>query len=250
VTRPDLEADAMPMPRLIQKLLPTAVLVAALLAPTAALAQLRFQEGRHYTEVPAPQLTGLAPAGKIEVTEVFSYVCNACAQFQGPVEELRKSLPDDAVLNYVHAGFNEGWQVFQRAHLTAQALGIADRNHARLFAAIWQTAEFPFFDPATGRPRQPGPVIRDFARFYAKGGGVSETDFAKLATSPQIEAAIRRTEALTKGWKVPHTPTLIVAGRYMINNDELSTQADLHALTGFLVGLERARLKKAAAAKD
>jgi thiol:disulfide interchange protein DsbA len=226
-----------------------AMLLAALLAPTAALAQLRFQEGRHYTEVATPGGTGLVPAGRIEVTEVFSYVCSACNQFQPPVEDLKKSLPADAVLTYVHAGFNEGWQVFQRAHLTAQALGIADRNHARLFEAIWQTAQFPYFDPATGRPRQPGPAIRDFARFYAKGGGISEDEFAKRATSPQIEAAIRQTEALMKGWQVPHTPTLIVAGRYLINNDELSTQADLQALTSYLIGLERARLKKAAAAK-
>lgn len=228
--------------------LPGLLLLAVLLLPAPALAQLRFQEGRHYTQVPVPQGTGLAPAGKIEVTEVFSYICGGCNGYQDQIEQLKTKLPADAVITFVHAGFNANWPVFQRAHLTAQQLGIADRNHARLFNAVWRTAEFPYFDPATGRPRNPPPVIRDFARFYARGGGVTEDDFAKRATSPAIDEAVRRTEALVRAWQIPSTPSLVVAGRYLINLDEVSTSADLAALTNFLVSLERTRLKRPAPA--
>jgi thiol:disulfide interchange protein DsbA len=196
-----------------------------------------------------PQATGLAPAGKIEVTEVFSYICAGCNGYQDQIEQLKAKLPADAVLNYVHAGFNTNWPVFQRAHLTAQQLGIADRNHARLFNAIWRTAEFPYFDPATGRPRNPAPVIRDFARFYAKGGGVTENDFAKRALEPGMDEAVKRTDALIRGWQIPSTPALVVAGRYRINLDAVSSSADLASLTNFLISLERTRLKKAAPAK-
>lgn len=231
------------------RLMPKALLLAVLLLPTPLLAQLRFQEGRHYSLVAVPQATGLAPAGKIEVTEVFSYICSGCNGYQDQVEQLKAKLPADAVLNYVHAGFNANWPVFQRAHLAAQQLGIADRNHARLFNAIWRTAEFPYFDPATGRPRNPAPVIRDFARFYAKGGGVTENDFAKRASAPEMEEVVRRTDALIRGWQIPSTPSLVVAGRYLINLDEISSSADLAALTTFLVGLERTRLKKPVPAK-
>lgn len=233
----------------MSRLMPKALLLAVLLLPTPLLAQLRFQEGRHYVQVAVPQATGLAPAGKIEVTEVFSYICSGCNSYQDQVEQLKAKLPADAVLNYVHAGFNTNWPVFQRAHLTAQQLGIAERNHARLFNAIWRTAEFPYFDPATGRPRNPAPVIRDFARFYAKGGGVTEDDFARRAAAPAMDAAVQRTEALVRGWQIPSTPALVVAGRYRINLDEISTSADLASLTGFLVSLERTRLKKTAPAK-
>jgi thiol:disulfide interchange protein DsbA len=229
--------------------LPGLLLLAVLLLPAPVLAQLRFQEGRHYTQVPAPQGTGLAPAGKIEVTEVFSYICSGCNGYQDQIEQLKAKLPADAVLTFVHAGFNANWPVFQRAHLTAQLLGIADRNHARLFNAIWRTAEFPYFDPATGRPRDPAPVIRDFARFYARGGGVTEDAFSRRAVSPEVDAAVSRTEALVRGWRIPSTPSLVVAGRYLINLDEISSSADLAALTSFLVSLERTRLKSAAPAK-
>lgn len=233
------------MPRVIAK----ALLLAVVLLPTPLLAQLRFQEGRHYVQVEVPQATGLAPAGKIEVTEVFSYICSGCNGYQDQIEQLKAKLPADAVLNYVHAGFNTNWPVFQRAHLAAQQLGIADRNHARLFNAIWRTAEFPYFDPATGRPRNPAPVIRDFARFYASGGGVTENQFAQRAAAPAMDETVKRTDALIRGWQIPSTPALVVAGRYLINLDAVSTSADLASLTNFLISLERTRLTKAAPAR-
>src|SRR5690606_29115218 len=89
-------------PMMSARLLPRLLLTAVLLLPTAALAQLRFQEGRHYNVVPTPQATGLAPAGKIEVTEVFSYICRGCYEAQGLVDEIKAKLPADAVLTYVH----------------------------------------------------------------------------------------------------------------------------------------------------
>jgi thiol:disulfide interchange protein DsbA len=232
----------------ISRLLPRLLLTAVLLIPTPLLAQLRFQEGRHYNVVPAPQATGTAPAGKIEVTEVFSYICHGCYDAQGLVEQLKAGLPQDAVFTFVHAGFNQHWPLFQRAHLTAQRLGIAERNHARLFAGVWETFEFPFLDKATGRPRQPAPIMRDFARFYSKGGGVSEADFVKLAASPEIDAAVQRAEGIVKGWQVGSTPTFVVAGRYRIEADMLSTSQDMQALINYLISLERNRLKKPAPA--
>jgi thiol:disulfide interchange protein DsbA len=231
------------------RLLPRLLVTAVLLLPTPLLAQLRFQEGRHYVTVPTPQATGLAPAGKLEVTEVFSYICHGCYEAQRLADQLKAGLPADAVFTLVHAGFNQYWPLFQRAHLTAQQLGIADRNHAKLFAAIWETGEFPYIDPATNRVRQPPPAIRDAARFYAKGGGVTEAAFLTRAASPQVEAAIKRTEALIKGWQVGSTPTFVVAGRYRIQADALASVSEFQALVTHLLNMERNRLQKAGAAR-
>lgn len=222
------------------------LLVAVLLVPAPLLAQMRFQPGRHFVEVPVPQASGTLPAGKIEVAEVFSYVCGGCFQTQGVVKELAASLPADAAFAYVHAGFNTGWPLYQQAHLTAQQLGIADRNHARLFTAIWETGEVPHFDRATGQPRKPPPVMRDLARFYAEGGGVTEAGFLKQAASPQVKAAIARTDALIKGWQVGATPGFVVAGRYRILNDAVTSTPELKALLNYLVGLERNRRRQPA----
>ncbi len=231
----------------IARLLPPLLMLAVLLLPTPLLAQLRFQEGRHYTTVPTPTAPALAPAGRIEVTEVFSYICNHCYEWQGLVEKLKASLPQDAVLTYVHAGFNQHWPLFQRAHLTAQRLGIADRNHKRLFTDVWETREFPFLDKATGRPRPTPPTMADFARFYSKGGGVTEAEFLKSASSPQIDAAVKRADSLIKAWGVGATPSFVVAGRHLVQTESVSSEKELHDLVGYLVTLERNRLKKAAA---
>lgn len=234
-----------------ERLLPRLLLAAVLLVPASAMAQLRFQEGRHYTVVTTPQASGHAPAGKIEVTEVFSYLCGSCYQTLPIAEELEAALPADAAMVYVHGALGHAdWRLMQQGHVTARLLGIADRNHARMFTAIWETGEFPQFDLAAGKPRKPAPVLRDVARFYAKGGGVTEADFLKKASSPEVQAAAARTEALIRAWQVGGTPTFVVAGRYRIENDGIATTQELKALVNFLVGRERSRLRADAAKKD
>ncbi len=213
-----------------------------LLIAVPAQAQLRWQKGVHYNELPDGQTTGIA--GRIEVAEVFSYVCHACYQASGPIEELKASLPADAALTYVHASFNTGWPIFQRAHVTAKLLGMADGRHAQLFSAIWETMEFPYIDRATRAPRQAPPTLEDFARFYARGGLVTEAAFLQKAASPEVEAGIRRAEELIRAWRVPSTPTLIVNGRYQIDNGTMKNWEEMRALVRYLVGLERTRLAR------
>lgn len=234
-----------------QGLMSRLLLVVMLLVPVSALAQLRFQEGRHYVTVPTPQATGLAPAGKIEVIEVFSYACSACYQTQPIAEELAKALPADAVMTYVHGALGHpDWRALQRGHVAAQQLGIADRNHKRMFTAIWETGEYPHFDRATGRLRKPEAGVPELARFYAKGGGVTEAAFTSKANSKDVDAAVQRIETLIRGWQVGGTPTFLVAGRYRIVSDGVSSAQEMKSLVSYLVGLERNRLRAAAAKKD
>ena len=65
----------------------------ALLA-TALPAQFLWSEGQHYTRV-GPAEPPDVPAGKLAVTEVFSYVCGGCYQAREAVEQFRKGLPAD-----------------------------------------------------------------------------------------------------------------------------------------------------------
>lgn len=217
----------------------------ALLA-SALPAQLLWREGEHYTRV-GPADPPDVPAGKIAVTEVFSYACGGCYQAHEAVEELGRSMPADVAFGYVHAGFNSGWPLFQRAFITAQSLGIAAANHQRLFRSIWETMEFPYIDAATRQLRRPGPTIGDAARFYAQGGAVSEADFLRHASSPGTDAAVERANALIAAWRVPSTPSFVVNGRYLVNTARLSGWPQLTQIVDFLVSQERARLKGAGA---
>jgi thiol:disulfide interchange protein DsbA len=208
-----------------------------------AHAQMRYQEGVHYFKVDGGQTVGV-PAGKIEVAEVFSYVCGACFQASGPVSELKGKLPSDAQLTYVHAGVNTGWPVFQQAYLTAQQLGIVDATHKSVFDGVWTNGKIAWLDPKTGGVRNPMPAIRDLARFYASTGATTESQFMTKANSPEVKAAITRSESLMRTWKVGSTPVFVINGRYRIDNQKLASWDELAVLVNYLVGLERSRLRK------
>jgi protein dithiol oxidoreductase (disulfide-forming) len=221
------------------------VLLLTLLLPVAAQAQFRWQEGKDYTVISPPVSSGVAPAGKIEVTEVFSYGCPACFQAMSEVKRLKAGLPPDAALTYVHASFvpSEAWPMFQRAWLTARALGISEENHDRMFVAIWETGEFPLMDPATRRVRNPLPTIEDAAAFYAKHSKVTAAEFLAKARSPEIEAQMRAQDEYVKAGKIPGTPSFVVNGRYLVNNSGVGSWDGIRQVIDFLVAQERARLK-------
>src|SRR5271163_1990924 len=110
---------------------------AASAAPTSAApapAASKWVEGKNYFPIVPVRPTGL-PAGKIQVTEVFSYACPACNQFQPYMRKLEHSVPANVVISFLPASFNpaEDWPMFQLAYVTAQTLGIADKNHDAMF---------------------------------------------------------------------------------------------------------------------
>ena len=218
----------------------------ALLTPAAAFAQLLWAEGTHYARIgplPAPGV----PAGKIAVTEVFSYACPHCYEALPAVQKIKAALPADAVLTYLPAGFNPsaGWPMFQRAFLTAQALGISESQHEPFFRSIWDSYEFPFVDRASGRMRQPLPTIEDAARFFTRGTTVTEAQFLARATSPEMDTLVQQTEALVRNWRIPSTPAFVVNGRYLINSSAVGGWPQITSLINYLVSLERARLRTA-----
>jgi protein dithiol oxidoreductase (disulfide-forming) len=225
-----------------------ALLLSLFLVPLAAQAQLRWQEGQHYTRI--ARATATAP-GKIEVAEVFSYACIHCANARHEMAKLAAGLPRDAVMTYVHASFrpDEAWPMFQRAFYTAQSLGIADAIHDQMFSAVWETGEVALLDRTTRAVRKPLPTIEEAARFYAKFSSVKEPDFLKLANSAEITAQMQRADALIEAWQVGGTPAVVVNGRYQIDNTKVSSWDEFRQLVNFLVSLERTRLKQPAAAK-
>lgn len=232
-------------PALEHNMLARLLMIALSLVPTATLAQMKWQQGTHYTLVAGDQTAGV-PAGKIEVAEVFSYGCVHCFRAHQVMAGLAAGLPPDAAMTYVHAAFAsaESWPMFQRAWYTARALGIAEQAHEAVFTAIWESGQIPLLDPATGKLRQPPPTINDMARFYASRSTVSEPAFLKVAASAEVEAQMRRADELIKLWRIPGTPAVVVNGRYLIDNSALANWDELRALVNYLVGVERARLKK------
>lgn len=195
-----------------------------------------WTEGRNYFLVVPTQPTSL-PHGKVEVTEVFSYGCIACNHFAPFMRKLKKGLPANAVVNYMPAGFNppEDWPMFQRAYLTAEILGVADRAHEAMFDAVWKTGELAIVDPTTRTLKKQLPTIEDAARFYNRVTGVSASEFVAVAKSMGVETKIGQADFLLMRYRVSGTPTMIVNGKYRLDISSAGNEDKLIELVKWLV---------------
>ena len=210
----------------------------ALIITSLAHAQ-NWIEGTNYFPVVPAQPTNV-PAGKIEVAEIFSYGCPYCAQVNPLIQQLKKSLPNNAQLVFIAASFNppEDWPMFQRAACTAQTLGIFDRTHDAMFDAVWKTGELAISDPKTHTLKHPLPTIEDAARYYNHISGIAVDKFLAASKSFSVDAAIRRDDALVRAYHIDSTPSLVVNGKYRITGPSAGGLPQMIELAKWLVAKE------------
>jgi thiol:disulfide interchange protein DsbA len=215
-----------------------------LLVSQSSLAADSWTEGVNYFPVVPAQATSVAP-GKVEVLEVFSYGCPACNAFLPIMNKLAASLPSRAQVAYLPASFNpsEDWPMFQRAFLTAQAMGIADRTHDAVFDAVWKTGELGIMDTATNSPKKPLPSIEDAAHFYQRHAGIKPDDFLNTAKSFSVDVKIRNAEKEIVDSHVDRTPTIIVNGKYRLHVQSAGGTDQLVKLVNWLVARESGAAK-------
>ncbi|HUQ10331.1 MAG TPA: thiol:disulfide interchange protein DsbA/DsbL [Steroidobacteraceae bacterium] len=234
----------------MKRILLTLALVAAATFAPEAMAQLKWQPGKHYTIIPAQRTQ--VPAGKVEVMEVFSYGCPACNQFRPVMKQLIAGLPKNAQMVYLPASWQaaENWPTFQRAYLTAASLGVADKAHEAMYDAIWTTGELGIADAQTRQLKKVLPSIADIARFYEKTTGVKQAAFVTASKSFGVDLKIKQAEEQIKAMGILSTPTLVVAGKYRVNNEAFKNVDDIIEMVSFLVAKESASTpaKPAAAA--
>jgi thiol:disulfide interchange protein DsbA len=199
-------------------------------------------EGKDYERIdPAqPKLTG---TDKIEVVEAFSYGCPACNAYHPTMNQLVKELPSNAVAAFLPASFmpQENWVSLQRAYLTAQALGVADKANDAMYTAVWGTRELSS-EKADGtglKPKDALPTIDDIAKVYAKFGA-DPKEFAAVANSFTINTKMKRSDELMKAYGVDGTPTLIIDGKYRVSPLKLGDPAKSIQLVNWLVAKEAA----------
>ncbi|MES1154610.1 MAG: thiol:disulfide interchange protein DsbA/DsbL [Rhodanobacter sp.] len=201
----------------------------------------KWVEGKNYFRIDPAQPT--SHPGKIEVTEVFSYGCPACNGFHSTADQIARSLPPNAVMNYLAASFrpDENWPMYQRAFYAAQALNLVGKTHDAMFDAVWKSGELSTYDlKASGlKPRSAWPTIEDAAKFHAKYG-VDPKEFVGVANSFTVNTKMKRADDLMKAYGVDSTPTMIVNGKYRFTASSAGGYAQSIELTQWLVAKEAA----------
>jgi len=197
-----------------------------------------WTEGKHYFRL--AQAIPPRP-GAVTVTEVFSYGCPACNAFMPYMESLEKKLPAGVTAEYVPASWSaaENWPTFQRAYLTAKALGVAKQAHTAMYQAIWgPNGELAIMDSRTGRIRSPLPSIADIARFYERVAKVPAAKFIDASKSFSVETDIKRSEATIRSYLADSTPTIVVNGRFRLQPTSAGGAQQAVDLTLWLVQQE------------
>lgn len=195
-------------------------LVLAPAAGTTALAQDAGApvEGTDYTVVEGGQPWG-GTDGRIEVLEVFAYTCGHCAEFQPMLDAWVRKLPADVRFEYLPAAYDPG-NAFGRGFFAAKAAGALGRVHAPMFRAVHDDALLAH-----------NATIDEVAWFLGEHG--LDKAAAKTAmASPEVDALMQRARAFQLGIRLRGTPTLVVAGRYVVTP---RTHADALRITEQLV---------------
>lgn len=203
-----------------------ATATAASISWSSARAQIRKpQAGREFLQL-EPRVPVAAPAGSIEVVDFFWYSCPHCNAFEPSLQAWQKRLPADVTLRRVPVGFRDEFVPQQRLFFSLQAMGLIDKLHTRVFAAIHEE----HLDLTRGKT---------IAAWVAQQG-VDGAKFASLFDSAEVGEKVRQATALQDAYRVAGVPALGVAGRYYTDGEIAGSMARVLQVVDHLVAEVRA----------
>jgi protein dithiol oxidoreductase (disulfide-forming) len=216
--------------------------VTAMLLFASGPAAAQAVEGHDYRTVNAPE-PNTTPAGKIEVTEFFSYGCPHCNDFYPLVTAWLARQPKDVVFKRVPVGFGRPqWVNLARAYYALLDIGELERLDGALFHAIHEE-HLELFD------------LGSLAAWVGKHGGDADK-FTNAYTSFGVNNQTVQADQMAEDFQVTGIPTLAVNGRYVVlgaqeASDEHAAFLELLTTADKVIAMARAAdaHKAAAAAK-
>ena len=166
--------------------------------------------------------------GKIEVVEVFNYVCPACAAFQPLVNNWKKTLPADVRFTYVPAPFGPRWDPYVRSYYAADTMGVAVKSHDGIFNAIHIDKTLK------GELGEDSPEA--IAAVYAQYG-VDPKQFTSTMASFAVAGRINRAKQFIVRTQTNSTPTVVINGKYKVKGKSFP---DMLRIADHLIAQERA----------
>ena len=141
-------------------------------------------------------------AGKgVEVLEFFNYACSHCYEFEPLLKSWLKTKPKDAEFRYVPAVFNEKMLPLAKLHYALEEMGLLDKLHEKIYFAIHQHGQ--------NMTERAGMV-----KWLAEQA-VDVKKFEAVFDSFGVDSKAKRAAQMTRNYRIPGTPYMIVAGKYL-----------------------------------
>lgn len=141
---------------------------------------------------------------KIEVIDFFWYGCPYCYELLPKIEAWAKNKPADVVLRRVPAVLRENWLAQAHLYYTLDVLGEAERLHVKAFDAI-QRDRLISNDP-------------DAVAEWAVQNGIDREKWRAAYFSSEVPNRVRHAIELSRNYAVPHTPAVVVDGRFLTSS--------------------------------
>ena len=205
------------------------LLCLAVIAQAQPTAAQPFKEGEHYFRLPDPVRP--RDPNKIEVVEVFQYGCPHCYRFEPALKAWRKKVAADVDVQQMPIIWNSPGDLHAQAFYAAQALGVLNKTHDAMFAAIHEQSNML--------------NSKEKIQQIFVNAGVSADLFNKAFESFGVTNQITQAKARALSYKIQGTPELIVAGKYRISSSafhetgEPAIFAKMLEVADYLVAKER-----------
>lgn len=188
------------------------------------VAEERWVEGRHYQTVMPSVAVGRG--SDVVVTEFFWYGCGHCYTFEPMLTAWGKQLPAGAVVQPSPAVWNDPMRMHAKAYYIADVLGVKETLHPVIFDAMHVQRK-----RLTSRLE-----LRDLFEDH----GVEPAQFDKAFDSFGVDSQVRQADARARSAKISGTPSLMVAGKYLIETRAAGSQTNMLEIARFLVDKELA----------
>jgi len=172
-------------------------------------------EGVHYITIKPAQPTS-APAGKVEVAELFWYGCPHCYKLEPYVKGWMKQKSDNIVFKRIPAMLTPKWESHARAYYAAEVLGITDKVHEPLFIALHVEKRRLFKE-------------EDIINFV-ESLGVDRKKFKNAFHSFAVSARVQQSKKLTQAYKINGVPSIVVNGKFLTSASHTGSYEGLVAL--------------------
>ncbi len=196
-----------------------------------AAAQAAPQAGKDYLAINPAQPTDTG--NKVEVVEVFSYMCPHCHELEPKISAWVKQLPADTQFRRMPVVFGRSsWEMLARTYYALEAIGEIERIHPKIFAAIHDDNVI----------LQQKDVLFD----WIEKQGVDRKKFTAAYDSFSMGGKIQRSNQRAQSYGISGVPSIVVDGKYMVSTTQAGNYENMLKVADALVKQVRASKKAAA----